>query len=76
MAITMSPALPEVQYVDKVRGSQILDEQARRQLRMSGDDFIKRYRSGDLEGLDETDVFDVALLLPFAGESLNGRGKP
>lgn len=67
---------PEVDYVDATRGAEILDRQARKQLGISGEEFIRRYRSGDLADLDHSEVFDVSLLLPFAGESLNGRKRP
>ena len=77
----MSSALPatpdiDVDYVGEELGAELLDRQSRKQLGIPGNVFIERYRSGNLAGLNRADVFDVAMLLPFAGESLNGRKKP
>lgn len=67
---------PEVDFVDATHGARLLDQQAREQLGISGEEFIRRYRSGDLRDFDQSEVVDVALLLPFAGESLNSRKHP
>jgi hypothetical protein len=57
----------EVEYVDAERGLEIFDAQARKHLGMSGPEFVRRYKSGQLQDLDSELVFRVATLLPFAG---------
>lgn len=74
--LTTTPANSNVDYVGEERGLELLDRQSRKQLGISGEAFIERYRTGNLADLNRADVFDVAMLLPFAGESLNGRKKP
>ena len=75
MAVTPVPSLA-VEFVDVERGAAMLDRDARSRLGMSGPDFIKRYRAGELDEFDPDTVFDVALLLPFAGEPLIGQKEP
>lgn len=76
MSTTVPRVLPDVEYMDKDRGTKMLDRQSRKRLGMPGSEFVRRYRSGDFKGFDQAIVLDVALLLPFAGESMNGRKNP
>jgi len=65
----------EVDFVDEESGIALLDRQARKYLDMSGPEFIRQYRSGEIDS-DRSDVIRVAMLLPFAGEPLSGRQDP
>lgn len=76
MSTTMPRVLPDVEYVDKVRGSTMLDRQSRKRLGIPGSEFVRRYRAGDLKGFDQAIVLDLAMLLPFVGESMSGRTNP
>ena len=35
-------------------------------LGMSGDEFVRRYRAGEIEDADRSDVIRVAMLIPLA----------
>jgi hypothetical protein len=58
--------LPEVAYVDQSEGAAILDRQARKYFGISGTEFIRRYRAGEIDDPDRTDVLRVAMLIPLA----------
>lgn len=65
-----------IDYVDLESGAEIVDRQARKQLDMSGPEFVRSYKSGQLEDFDSDTVFRVAIFLPFVGESLGYRQMP
>ncbi len=44
----------------------ILDRQARKYLGMSGEEFIRKYRAGEIEDPDRTEVLRVSILIPMA----------
>ena len=58
--------------VDVQRGAEVLDRQARRYLNLSGEDFARLYRAGQIPDQDRSEVIRVALLLPLIGESSIG----
>ena len=58
----------EVREVSSVEGARLLDEQARRYLEMSGEEFARRWAAGELDPDSDPDVMRVAMLLPLAGE--------
>jgi hypothetical protein len=63
--------LPEIEGVDWItreEGIAILDRQARKYLGMSGEEFVRRYRAGEIEDPDRSDVVALSMLLPFADE--------
>ncbi len=48
------------------KGREMFEQGARRRLRMSGDEFIRRWDAGEFDGEPERlDVMDVAMLLPL-----------
>jgi len=55
-----------IRYVTHLEGIEILDRQARKYLGMSGDEFVRRYRSGEIDDPDRSDVIRVAMLIPLA----------
>lgn len=55
--------------VDSKEGARILDRQARRYLNMSGEEFARAYKAGEIPEPDRSEVIRVAILLPFIGES-------
>lgn len=55
-----------VKYVSRTQGRKILDRQARKYLGMSGDEFVQKYRSGQLGDVDRSAVLRVAMLIPLA----------
>ena len=57
----------DVRQVSPAEGERLLDEQARRYLGMSADEFARRWASGELDPDESTDVMRVAMLLPLAG---------
>jgi len=73
MSTTMPRMLPEAAPMSKERGAKMLDRQAQKRLGIPGKEFVQRYRAGELKGFNQATVLDLAMLLPFAGESMNGR---
>jgi hypothetical protein len=57
----------DVRQVSPTEGERLLDEQARRYLGMTADEFARRWAAGELDPDDHPDVMRVAMLLPFAG---------
>ncbi len=47
-------------------GRELLDRQARRYLRMSGQEFMSRYRAGEFANVDTPNVMRVVMLVPLA----------
>lgn len=66
---TQQPDSLVIEYVDEEEGAKILDRQARRYLNMSGEEFARAYREGEISDPDRSEVIRVALLLPLIGES-------
>lgn len=66
----------DIDYVDRRKGAEILDRQARKYLNMSGAEFARQYRAGTLDDPDRPEVIRVALLLPLAGDDDRGRKNP
>lgn len=76
MSTTLPRALPDVEHMSKDRGAKMLDRQTQKRLGMPGPEFARRYRVGELADFNQATVLDLAMLLPFAGESMNGRKDP
>jgi hypothetical protein len=62
--IQANPPMPR--KLTAAEGRQLLDEQARKFLGISGEEFLRRYDAGELNDLDRDDVLRVAMLIPFA----------
>ncbi|MCC6790814.1 MAG: hypothetical protein IT336_03965 [Thermomicrobiales bacterium] len=52
--------------VPRSEGLKILDRQAQKYLGMSGDEFARKYRAGQIPDPDRSEVVRVAMLLPYA----------
>jgi hypothetical protein len=53
--------------LSKDEGEKLLDRQARRYLRMSGKEFVRRWKAKKIKDPDRPEVMRVAFLLPFGG---------
>jgi hypothetical protein len=53
--------------LSRKEGRDLLDRQARRYLRMSGDEFVRKWRAKQIKDPDRPEVMRVAFLLPFGG---------
>ena len=53
--------------LSKEEGEKLLDRQARRYLRMSGKEFVRRWKAKKIKDPDRPEVMRVAFLLPFGG---------
>jgi hypothetical protein len=63
---TSSPAeLDGYKYVTPRQGASILDRQARKYLGLSGDEFVRRYRAGEIADPVRPEVIRVAMLIPL-----------
>ncbi len=63
----MATTNARVQIVDQTDGKRVLDEEARRYLHISADEFIRRWDAGEYAAnADRPEVMRVAMLLPFA----------
>ncbi len=58
--------LPDVYYISREEGIRRLDERAREYLGMSGEEFVRRYRAGEIEDSSRSDVIRVAMAIRFA----------
>jgi hypothetical protein len=54
-----------VRYITRAEGKRILDRQARKQLGMSAEEFVKKYRAGELGDYDHFAVTRVSMLIPL-----------
>ena len=57
--------LPDVYYISREEGIRRLDERAREYLGMSGEEFVRRYRAGEIEDPDRTDVIVLAMMIEW-----------
>jgi hypothetical protein len=55
-------------YISREEGIKLLDEQAREYLNMSGEEFLRRWETGDFEDPDSYEVFHVGMLIPLVTE--------
>ncbi len=58
--------IPGVDYITPEEGKEIFERQARKYMGMSGEEFIRRYRAGEIEDPDRSEVIIVSMLIPFA----------
>jgi hypothetical protein len=59
-------AVENVEFLTLEEGRALLDAQARQYLHMSGEEFARRWRAGDIVDPDRPEVIRVSMLLPFA----------
>lgn len=59
--------LPAVKFVSRKEGKKLLDKQARHFLKMSGDEFLRKWKAKEFEDPDRPEVMQVAFLIPFGG---------
>jgi|GEM_PF-5505251 len=59
-------------FISPDEGKQLLDKQARKYLNMSGEEFRRQYRAGQIEDPERSEVVRVSLLLPFAEKATYG----
>ena len=58
--------IPGVRYVSRDEGIERLDRAARKWLGMSGDEFVRRYRTGDIPDPDRSVVIRLSILMQYA----------
>jgi hypothetical protein len=56
----------EIRELDLEAGRELVDEQARKYLGISGEEFARRWEAGEIDADDDPDVMRVAMLLGFA----------
>ena len=70
MAATEAPSIPGVRFVTPEEGRAILDEEARRVMGMSGEEFIRRWEAGEYKDIADTSghlhILHLAMLIPLA----------
>jgi hypothetical protein len=57
----------KVKFLTAEEGKTLLDQQARRLLKMSGDEFVRRWKAKKIKNPDRPEVMQVAFLIPFGG---------
>jgi len=57
----------KVRFLTVEEGKMLLDKQARRHLKMSGEEFVRRWKSRKIKNPDRPEVMQVAFLIPFGG---------
>ena len=58
-------SVPDFKYISREEAIELLDEHARTLLGMSGEEFVRRYRAGQIEDPDRTDVIMTAMIIPL-----------
>jgi hypothetical protein len=58
--------IPGVRYISKEEGAVRLDRAARKWLGMSGDEFVRRFKAGDIPDPDRTEVIRLSILMQYA----------
>lgn len=53
--------------LSKAEGKKLLNRQAKRYLNMTGEEFIRKWKTKQIKDPDRPEVLRVAFLLPFAG---------
>jgi hypothetical protein len=56
----------ERHVLSREESRELFDQVARRELGISGDEFVRRWRAGEYEGRDESGIREVMMLLPLA----------
>ena len=56
-----------VKFLTEEEGKSLLDQQARRYLKMSGEEFVRRWKAKKIKNPDRPEVMQVAFLIPFGG---------
>ena len=54
-----------IETITREEGLRLLDDMARRFLGMSGEEFVRRYRAGEIEHPHRLEVARLAILLPL-----------
>ena len=57
----------KVKFLTAKEGKSLLDQQARRYLKMSGEEFVRRWKAKKIKNPDRPEVMQVAFLIPFGG---------
>ena len=57
----------KVKFLTAKEGKSLLDQQARRYLQMSGEEFVRRWKAKKIKNPDRPEVMQVAFLIPFGG---------
>ncbi len=69
MASTAPATLPEIKWLTPEEGRAIFDEEARRVMGMSGEEFIRRWESGEYKDIADTSghlhIMRLAMLIPL-----------
>jgi hypothetical protein len=61
-----SQSQPGITYISKQEGECLLDQQAQKYLGMSGVEFKRLYRAGQIPDSDRSDVIRVSMLIPLS----------
>jgi hypothetical protein len=56
----------KIEFLSPEEGEKLLDEQARRYLKMSGKKFVRLWKEKKIKNPDRPEVMQVAFLIPFA----------
>jgi hypothetical protein len=72
MAVATKSTQARTKWITGKKAKRILDDRARRVLKISGDEFVSKWKSGEFKQMDSTDcpgVIELALLVPPARKS-------
>jgi len=59
------PSNGRIQELNREEGRVLFDEQARKYLNMSGEEFLRAWDAGEFKDPDRPEVLRVAMLIPF-----------
>jgi hypothetical protein len=64
--MTFSTTDESIRYLTPDEGQELFDRQARRYLKMSGEEFLRRWEAGEFDhDPDRPDIMRVAMLIPL-----------
>ena len=69
MATAVRPLNEQIQYATPDEGRRLLDDQARKLLKISGDEFLRRWDAGEYRDVADAPgqrhIMRLAMLIPF-----------
>lgn len=55
----------EIKFLTPEEGRKLLDKQAQHYLRMSGEEFVRKWKAKEFKDPDRPEIMQVAFLIPF-----------
>jgi len=63
-------SLPPIVELSEEEGRALFERQARKYMGMSGDEFLRKWDAGEIDGPDRSEVLTVVFLIPLVRNTL------